>query len=137
MCRGRASPNELTQIMQHNEFVSGFINQAREEIEDAAELYPREIALLKRLITAVDSQSDAELAQTVAQLKAEVDALSWPVHTILPTLVDMLADEFSGKQNQVQCSICGGMIPMIEMDHRFLGRYTCPHCGGEVLLSDD
>lgn len=123
--------------MQHNEFVSGFINQAREEIEDAGELYPREIVLLKRLLAAVDSRSDEELAKTVTQLKTEVDTLSWPVHTILPTLVEPLADEFAGKRNQIRCPVCAGLIPVIKMDHRLLGRYTCPHCGNEVVLSDD
>jgi predicted RNA-binding Zn-ribbon protein involved in translation (DUF1610 family) len=35
------------------------------------------------------------------------------------------------------CPACGGMIQVVAMDHRFLGRYTCPHCGAEVLLSDE
>jgi predicted RNA-binding Zn-ribbon protein involved in translation (DUF1610 family) len=34
------------------------------------------------------------------------------------------------------CPVCGGMITVVKMDHRFLGRYACPHCGAEVLLSD-
>lgn len=101
---------EIIRVKQHNEFVNSFINQAREEIEDEAELFPREVALLKRLIEAVDSGSDEALAKTVAQLKGEVDALSWPIHTILPTVVDMLADEFAGKQNQIRCAVCDGMI---------------------------
>jgi hypothetical protein len=29
------------------------------------------------------------------------------------------------------------MISVVEMDHRFLSRYTCPHCRSEVLLTDE
>jgi hypothetical protein len=35
------------------------------------------------------------------------------------------------------CPVCGGMISVVEMDHRFLGRYTCLHCASEVLLTDE
>jgi endogenous inhibitor of DNA gyrase (YacG/DUF329 family) len=100
-------------------------------------LNPPEVALLKRLVAAVDSGNDAELAKTVAKLKSEVDALSWPIPTILPTLVDMLADELAGKRTQVQCPTCGGIIPIIPMDHRIAARYSCPACGSDVVLSDE
>jgi phosphate uptake regulator len=35
--------------------------------------------MLKRLIRAIEAKGDAELAKNVAQLKTEVDALSWPI----------------------------------------------------------
>jgi hypothetical protein len=35
------------------------------------------------------------------------------------------------------CTFCGGAIPVVKMDHRLLGRYTCPHCGREVTFSDE
>ena len=34
------------------------------------------------------------------------------------------------------CPACGKPITAIKMDFRFAGRYTCPHCGREVILSD-
>ena len=73
-------------------------------------MFPREVGLLKRLIEAVDSGSDEALAKTVAPLKGEVGAVSWPIHTNLPTVLDMLADEFAGKHNQIRCAVCDGMI---------------------------
>jgi DNA-directed RNA polymerase subunit RPC12/RpoP len=102
----------------------------------AAELYPREIPILKRLVEAIDTQNNALLAQTMEKIKAEVDALIWPIPTILPSLVDMLADELAGKQNQIRCPICDGRIPILKMDFRFAARYTCPHCGNDVVLAD-
>ena len=35
------------------------------------------------------------------------------------------------------CPFCGGMIQVVKMDFRFAGRYTCPHCGKDLLLSDE
>jgi ssDNA-binding Zn-finger/Zn-ribbon topoisomerase 1 len=35
-----------------------------------------------------------------------------------------------------RCPECGGVIQVVKMDHRFLGRYTCPHCSGDILISD-
>jgi hypothetical protein len=120
-----------------NEILRGLTNQAREEIEEDAGLYPREIPILKRLVEAIDTQTVAQLAQTLAQIKAEVDALSWPIPTILPTLVDMLSDDLAGKPSQVECPTCGGTIPVIKMDQRIAGRYTGRNCGNDVVLSDE
>ena len=108
--------------MKPSEILRGFIAQAREEIQDDADLFPREIPMLKRLIRAIEAKDDAELAKNVAQLKTEVDALSWPIPTILPSLVDMIADELAGKKSTTQCPKCGGMIPVVKMEHRLLGR---------------
>lgn len=135
--RSVTGQNPKMELMQHNEFITSFIPQAREEIEEEAELNPREVALLRRLVAAIDSGNDARLVTTVAQLKAEVDALSWPIPTILPTLVDMLMDKLTGNRTQVQCPTCGGLIPIIPMDHRIAARYTCPGCGNDVVLSDE
>jgi rRNA maturation protein Nop10 len=35
------------------------------------------------------------------------------------------------------CPTCGGMIRIAQMDFRFAGRYTCPHCGNDVVLPAD
>jgi len=35
------------------------------------------------------------------------------------------------------CPACGKPFTVIKMDFRFAGRYVCPHCGNEVVLSDD
>jgi predicted RNA-binding Zn-ribbon protein involved in translation (DUF1610 family) len=126
--------------MQHSGFIPSFINQAREEIEDEAQDHPREVALLQRLLAAIDSGSDAELATTVTQLKAEVDALAWPIHTILPDLVEALYQNLAGKPSHrtMHCPKCGGAIPMpLDTGVRFGARYTCPECHNDVILPGD
>jgi predicted RNA-binding Zn-ribbon protein involved in translation (DUF1610 family) len=126
--------------MQHSGFIPSFINQAREEIEDEAQDHPREVALLQRLLAAIDSGSDGELATTVTQLKAEVDALPWPIHTILPDLVEALYNKLTGKPpyKTIRCPNCDGAIPMpIDTGVRFGGRYTCPECHNDVILPGD
>ena len=35
------------------------------------------------------------------------------------------------------CPKCGGAITVVKMDFRFAGRYTCPHCGSDVLFTDE
>lgn len=57
-----------------------------------------ELAILRRLVPAIDSQSDEPLLTTVLQMKADLGALDRPVYTILPSVVDMLAAELQGRQ---------------------------------------
>jgi hypothetical protein len=86
--------------MQYSELLTSFIHQAEEEIEPNEEwdrLYPYELAMLRRLVPAIHSQSDEQLRATVLEMKAELDARPVPIYTILPTVVDMLADELQGK----------------------------------------
>jgi ribosomal protein S27AE len=125
--------------MQFSEILRAFINQAREEIEPNAEWekqYPYELAMLRRLVPAIDSQSDARLLGTVLQMKAELDARTTPVFTILPDVVNMLADELQGNPSTkaVRCSRCGATIPVLHQDFRFAARYACTTCGNNVVL---
>jgi predicted RNA-binding Zn-ribbon protein involved in translation (DUF1610 family) len=39
--------------------------------------------------------------------------------------------------DHVSCPFCGAAIPTVKMDVRFIGRYTCPLCGHDVLLEGD
>jgi ribosomal protein S27AE len=128
--------------MQFSEILCAFINQAREEREPNAEwdrLYPDELAMLRRLVPAIDSQSDAQLLGTVLQMKAELDARTTPTFTILPDVVNMLADELQGKPstNTVHCSRCGAAIPVLHQDMRFAARYSCPECHADIFLPSD
>jgi hypothetical protein len=73
--------------MQYSRLLTSFINQAREEIEPNAEwdrLYPFELAMLRRLVPAIDTQSDEQLLRTVLEMKATLDARALPVFMILP-----------------------------------------------------
>jgi predicted RNA-binding Zn-ribbon protein involved in translation (DUF1610 family) len=128
--------------MQFSEVLRAFINQAREEIEPNEEWdreYPYELAMLRRLVPAIDSQSDEQLLKTVLQMKTELDALDRSVYTILPSVVDMLADELQGRRsyNAIRCPRCGGAIPIQAQDYRFAARYTCPKCGNDIVLPAD
>lgn len=79
-------------ICSFSEILRAFISQAREEIEPNEKWdreYPYELAMLRRLVPAIDSQSDEQLLATVLQMKAELDARTTPVYTILPSVVDM------------------------------------------------
>lgn len=71
-------------------------------------------------------------------MKTELDALDCPLYTILPSLVDMLANELQGQRSykSVRCPTCDGTIPILKMDSRFAARYSCPHCGNDVVLPD-
>jgi hypothetical protein len=80
--------------MQFSDIFRAFINQAREETEPSEKWdgeCPYERAMLKRLVSAIDNQSEKELLTTVLQMKAELDALDRSALTILPSVVDMLA----------------------------------------------
>lgn len=73
-----------------------FINHARQEIKpnDALHsIFAYEKEMLQRLVRAIDTQNDTELAATVAQIKLELDMLRCSVFTVLPALVNMLSDE--------------------------------------------
>jgi DNA-directed RNA polymerase subunit RPC12/RpoP len=128
--------------MQFSEILCAFINQAREEIEPNAEwekLYPYELAILRRLVPAIDSQSDAQLLGTALQMKAELDARTTPVFTILRDVVDMLVDELQGKPSYttLRCSRCGAAIPILHQDIRFGASYACTACGNNAVLPPD
>lgn len=50
-----------------------------------------------------------------------------------------MPDEDNDAQVEVEnhaCRACGELFSVIKMDFRFAGRYTCPHCGRDVVLSD-
>jgi predicted RNA-binding Zn-ribbon protein involved in translation (DUF1610 family) len=128
--------------MQFSEVLRAFINQAREEIEPNEEWdreYPYELAMLRRLLPAIDNQSDEQLLATVLQMKSELDALDRSLYTILPSVVDMLADELQGRQsyNTIPCPKCGAAIPIQTQDYRFGARYTCPKCSNDIVLPAD
>lgn len=108
--------------MQYSQLLNSFINQAREEIEPNAEwdrMYPFELAMLR----------------TVLEMKAVLDARTTPVFTILPDVVDMLANELQGRPSYetASCSHCGATIPIQNQDLRFAARYTCPECGHGII----
>lgn len=110
--------------MKFSEILRAFINQAREEMEPNAEwdrLYPYALAMLRRLVPAIDNQSDAQLLDTVLQIKPELDARAVPVFTILRDVVEMLADELQGKPSTqtIICPRCGAGIPVLHQDTRF------------------
>jgi predicted RNA-binding Zn-ribbon protein involved in translation (DUF1610 family) len=126
--------------MQFSQLLNSFINQAREEIEPNEEwdrLYPFELAMLRRLVPAIDIQTDEQLLGTVLEMKAELDARTTPVCTILQTVVDMLADELQSKPSYktIRCPTCDTAIPTMTQDIRFAARYTCPHCGNDVVVA--
>lgn len=35
------------------------------------------------------------------------------------------------------CPVCGLLISLLKLEHRFLGQYTCPHCDSELVFSDE
>lgn len=87
--------------MQLSEVLRAFINQAREEIEPNAEwdrLYAYELAMLRRLVPAIDGQSDEQLLETVLEMKAALDTRTSLTYTILPDvhLIGWLALQFVG-----------------------------------------
>jgi predicted RNA-binding Zn-ribbon protein involved in translation (DUF1610 family) len=128
--------------MRYSQLLTSFINQAREEIEPNAEwdrLYPYELAMLRKLVPAIDTQSSAELLDTVLQMKQELDARTTPTQTILPDVVDMLACELQGQPSYqtIQCPRCGAAIPIQSQDQRFAARYTCQQCRNDVMLPSD
>lgn len=129
--------------MEFSQVLRGFINQAREEIEPNEEWdreYPYELAMLRQLVPAIDSQSDEQLLTTALQMKTDLDALDRPVYTILPSLVDMLADELQGRQSYrtIPCPSCGAGISILQtQDVRFAARYSCPECSNDIVLSAD
>ena len=72
------------------------ISHARHEIESHnafRSIFAYEKEMLERLVCAIDRQNDAELTTTVFEIKAELDTLRCSVFTVLPALVNMLADE--------------------------------------------
>jgi predicted RNA-binding Zn-ribbon protein involved in translation (DUF1610 family) len=128
--------------MQFSELLSSLINQAREEIEPNEEwdkTYPYEVAMLRRLVPAIHRQSEEQLLTTVLEMKAELDARTSSIYTILPTVVDMLAEELQGKPSYktIQCPQCGAAIFTQSQDIRFGARYTCPECHNDVLVPAD
>jgi predicted RNA-binding Zn-ribbon protein involved in translation (DUF1610 family) len=128
--------------MQFSEVLRAFINQAREEIEPNEEWdreYPFKVAMLRRLVSAIDGQSDEQLFTTVLQMKTELDALDRAVYTILPSVLDMLTDELQGRRsyNTISCPKCGAAIPIQTQDYRFAARYTCPKCSNDTVLPAD
>jgi predicted RNA-binding Zn-ribbon protein involved in translation (DUF1610 family) len=128
--------------MQFSEVLRAFINQAREEIEPNEEWdreYPYELAMLRRLVPSIDSQSDEQSLTTVLLMKTELDALDRPVYTILPDVVDMLANELQGQPSYktLSCPHCGATTPTLTQDVRFAARYTCPECRNDVVLPAD
>jgi predicted RNA-binding Zn-ribbon protein involved in translation (DUF1610 family) len=128
--------------MQYSQLLTSFINQSREEIEPNVEwdrLYPFELAMLRKLVPAIETQSDEQLLATVLAMKEELDELNRPIYTILPTVVDMLADELQSKPSYktIHCPQCGAAIPIQTQDFRFVARYSCPECRNDVELPAD
>lgn len=128
--------------MQFSEILRAFINQAREEIEPNAQWdreYPYELAMLRRLVPAINTQTDEQLLGTVLQMKAELDARAVPVFTILRDVGDTLADELQGKPSTktMVCPRCGAGIPVLHQDTRLAARYRCPECRNDLVLSAD
>jgi predicted RNA-binding Zn-ribbon protein involved in translation (DUF1610 family) len=35
------------------------------------------------------------------------------------------------------CPVCETAIPILKMELRFVGRYSCPNCGNDVLIEGD
>lgn len=73
-----------------------FINDARHEIEPGnafSHIFSYEQIMLGKLIHAIDTQTDTELTTTVFQMKTELDTVRCSVLTVLPALVNMLANE--------------------------------------------
>ena len=60
---------------------------------------------------------------------------AFPRTTALVFKSSMRDEEIPGVEDY-PCPKCGGIIAVVKMNRRFLGRYTCPHCGEEVLLTD-
>lgn len=82
--------------MTPNPTLQGFINQARKEIDPnnaLRHIFRYETVLLERLVHAIDTQSDSQLTATVFQMKAELDMAQCSIYTVLPALVNLLADE--------------------------------------------
>jgi hypothetical protein len=50
---------------------------------------------------------------------------------------DSSMDETPTFDARITCPICGGAIPAVKMDVRFLARYTCPTCGNSILIEGD
>jgi predicted RNA-binding Zn-ribbon protein involved in translation (DUF1610 family) len=126
--------------MQFSEVLRAFINQALEEIEPNEEWeHPYELAMLRRLVLAIDRQSDEQLLATVLQMKTQLDALDRPVYTILPSVIDMIADELQGRQSHstIRCPRCGAGISIQTQDIRFAARYSCRQCRSDVVLPAD
>ena len=128
--------------MRFSRVLRAFINQAREEIEPNRNWdrdYPYELAMLRRLVPAIDSRSDEQLLRTVLEMKAVLDARTEPVFTILPAVVDMLADELQGRQSHstIPCPRCGAGISILQTDIRFAARYSCPECSNDIVLPAD
>lgn len=128
--------------MQYSELLTSFIRQAEEETEPNEEwdsLFPYELTMLRRLVPAIHSQSDELLLVTVLEMKAQLDARTVPIYTILATAVDMLADELEGKPSYktIACPRCGAAISTQGQDIRFGARYTCRNCDNDVVLPGD
>jgi hypothetical protein len=76
--------------------LQNIINQARCEIEPhnaLRNIFAYEKEMLRRLVLAIDTETDAELIVTVSRIKADLDTLRCSVLTVLPALVNMLAEE--------------------------------------------
>ena len=129
--------------MKFSQVLRAFINQAREEIEPNAEwdrLYPFELAMLRNLVPAIDSQSDEQLLRTVLAMKSELDTRTTPVFIILSDVVDMLAHELQGKRSYNTIKLFPRVVlrfPIQSQDQRFAARYTCPECHNDVPLPAD
>lgn len=64
--------------------------------------------MLRRLVPAIDRQSDEQLLTSVLQMKTELDALDRPVYTILPAVADMLVEELQSNPSYKGCATLMG-----------------------------
>ena len=46
-------------------------------------------------------------------------------------------DEAPQFTDSVICPMCGGAIPAVKMEVRFIARYTCPACRNDVVIKGE